>query len=74
MNKNENMKQLKMAVTNHRPLKITISLLGTAIYQFVDDKNLGKIYQYEFGCLKVDTVLKAIDGLVDFIKVELPNG
>ena len=70
MNKNENLKQLKMALMNHKNFKVYLSGEYYDTFMFNGKNNL---YQGQFGCLTLDSMVDAINGLLPHIKLELSN-
>lgn len=74
MNKNENTKQLKMALTDRKPLNVYLKGDNDEDYwfyckmEYVKEKDM---YQGEFGCLPLDTVIQAADDLLPHIKLEV---
>lgn len=74
MNKDENLKKLKTALTNREPLRVYINSddgedwfdLGVMYYQ-----EKYEIYQGEFGMLKLESIIQVINGLLPHLKVEV---
>lgn len=76
MNKDENLKKLKTALTNREPIRVYIDAedgkgwfdLGIMYYQ-----EKYEIYQGEFGMLKMESIIQAINGLLPHLKIEVAN-
>ena len=76
MNKDENLKKLKTALTNREPIRVYIDAkdgegwfdLGIMYYQ-----EKYEIYQGEFGMLKMESVIQAINGLIPHLKIEVSS-
>lgn len=76
MNKDENLKKLKTALTNREPIRVYIDAedgegwfdLGIMYYQ-----EKYEIYQGEFGMLKMESIIQAINGLLPHLKIEVAS-